>query len=143
MLYKAMSNDAMRSAFSKLVEIDETYIGGKPKYRLGYKILDRIASPKVDLKLLDDEYEPASYRHLTVNHSRRQYVAGKTKDGILIHTNGIESIWALFKRGYHGTYHSMSLKYLQRYLDEFCFRQNTLKHPNPFDLLLKQSVLKP
>jgi len=57
--------------------------------------------------------------HGTIKHSRRQYVLGD------IHTNSIESFWALFKRGYHGTYHTMSKKHLQRYIDEFCFRFNS------------------
>lgn len=39
-------------------------------------------------------------------------------------SNGIESFWAMLKRGYHGTYHRMSRKHLQRYVDEFSGRRN-------------------
>ena len=57
-------------------------------------------------------------RHKSVNHSRGEYVRGK------VHTNGIESIWALFKRGNHGIYHHISPKHLHRYLHEFTGRNN-------------------
>lgn len=91
-------------------------------------------------KLLDGVEPTPRFDHKSCCHSSGEYVAPGG-----VHTNGIESFWALFKRGYHGTYHSMSVKWMQRYVDEFCFRQNTLKLPpfDAFDLLLKQSVLKP
>ena len=53
-----------------------------------------------------------------MKHSAREYVDGEA------HTNGIESHWALLKRGYIGTYHHMSGKHLQRYVNEFAGRHN-------------------
>lgn len=61
------------------------------------------------------------YNHKTVKHSIGEYV----KD--MAHTNGIESFWALLKRGYIGVYHYMSAKHLDRYVYEFSFRHNTAK----------------
>ena len=57
------------------------------------------------------------FDHQTVTHSRSEYVRGD------VHTNGIESFWSMFKRGYVGTYHYMSDKHLQRYVNEFTGRQ--------------------
>ena len=58
-------------------------------------------------------------RHATVSHSTGEYVAGQA------HTNGIESFWALMKRGLHGTYHRVSVEHLHRYVNEFAGRHNT------------------
>lgn len=58
------------------------------------------------------------FRRSVVNHGKRIYVNGDC------HTNGIESFWALFKRTYHGVYHWMSHKHMQRYVDEVAFRLN-------------------
>jgi transposase-like protein len=60
----------------------------------------------------------AGFIHNSVQHQTKEYVVGDC------HTNGIESFWALFKRGYHGVYHHMSKKHLQRYVNEFTFRFN-------------------
>ena len=42
----------------------------------------------------------------------------------IAHTNGIESVWAVFKRGLLGVYHHTTKKHLGRYVDEFTFRLN-------------------
>lgn len=57
-------------------------------------------------------------RHKTVNHSAREYVNG------MAHTNGIESVWAVMKRGYNGVYHNWSKKHCTQYVNEFTFRLN-------------------
>ena len=59
------------------------------------------------------------YDHKTVNHSAKRYVDG------MAHTNGIESLWAVLKRAFYGIYHSFSIKHLQRYLNEVCYRLNS------------------
>ena len=60
------------------------------------------------------------YEHYSVSHSAGEYVKGMAS------TNGVESFWALLKRGYIGTYHWFSEKHLHRYVNEFVERQNTL-----------------
>ena len=57
-------------------------------------------------------------RHETVNH-KNEFVRGD------VHTNSIESFWALAKRIYRGIYHHISPKYFPRYLNEMAGRYNT------------------
>ena len=58
------------------------------------------------------------YAHETVIHSLMEYVRGS------IHTNGIESFWSMLKRAHKGTFHKMSPKHLNRYIQEFVARHN-------------------
>ena len=58
------------------------------------------------------------YTHAVVKHSVGEYVKGKA------HTNGVESFWALLKRGHYGVFHHMSVKHLHRYVNEFSTRYN-------------------
>ena len=46
-----------------------------------------------------------------------------------MHTNSIEGAFGLFKRGIIGSFHQVSHKHLDRYLDEFEFRYNNRKNP--------------
>ena len=59
-----------------------------------------------------------NYKHESVNHSAGEYIKGQA------HTNGVESFWAMLKRGHAGVYHKMSPKHLQRYIDEYVGRHN-------------------
>ena len=63
-------------------------------------------------------YQGMPFEHESVKHSISEYVNGQA------HTNGIESFWATLKRGYHGTFHHISPKHLNRYVNEFATRHN-------------------
>ncbi len=58
------------------------------------------------------------FAHESVNHSTGEYIKG------MAHTNGVESFWALLKRGHYGVFHHMSVKHLHRYVNEFSLRHN-------------------
>lgn len=59
-----------------------------------------------------------SYTHRSVNHSQSVY----SKNGVT--TNGIESVFAVLRRGLHGVYHKASRKHIHRYINEFAWRLN-------------------
>ena len=72
-------------------------------------------------KVFTDEasaYKGVPRPHEAVNHSVGEYVRG------MAHTNGMESFWAMLKRGYQGTFHKFSEKHLPRYVAEFAGRHN-------------------
>ena len=68
--------------------------------------------------------EAAAYKgmrnveHKAVNHSVAEYVRG------MAHTNGIESFWSMLKRAHMGTFHKLSAKHLDRYVQEFAGKHN-------------------
>lgn len=160
-----------------IVEMDETYIGGKPrkgdgqyhkrgrgtdkipvvgmverngkviahkqdKNKLDYKNLKRIIKANIDVNnatLITDDYRgyiPVSQiiEHKIINHSQKQYANGN------IHTNTIEGFWSLLKRGIIGQYHKLSKKYLNAYINEFCFKYNNRDNKNAFGLILQRGL---
>ena len=64
--------------------------------------------------------------HRTVSHSSEQWVVGD------VHTNSVEGVWSLFKRSIVGTFHKMSVKHLDRYLEELEWRFNNRDNPHIF-----------
>ncbi len=59
----------------------------------------------------------------------------------MIHTNTIESFWAILKRGIIGQFHKVSKKYLNAYIDEFYWRFNERKNPDVFDKLIGNMII--
>ena len=73
-----------------------------------------------------------SYKHQAVNHSKKEYVRGN------VYTNTIEGFWSQLKRSVNGTYHAVSRKHLQGYVDEFAWRYNRRFSSVPlFELLMR------
>lgn len=155
-----------------IVEMDEVYIGGKPRHRntaaepnkailsslttkrgrgtdkvpvvgiveregkkrVVTKIQDNLTSKSLlamlkryvktdSAVLMTDDYKGYKQfdkilQHLSVNHSKKQYVDG------IIHTNTIEGFWSIIKNGIRGQYHVLSKKYLPFYLAEFSYKYN-------------------
>ena len=67
--------------------------------------------------------EAAAYQGLPRPHESVKHSAGEFVRE-MAHTNGMESHWALFKRGLEGTYHHVSVKHLDSYDAEFSGRHN-------------------
>jgi transposase len=135
-----------------MIEADETYVGGKRHGKRGrgaegktivFGVVEREGGIKT--KIVEDtkastiipmlqamsqvgsilstdesniynKVRSLDFIHETVKHSANEYVRGG------VHTNTIEGFWSQFKRSVNGTFHAVSPKYLQSYLDEFCFR---------------------
>ena len=63
-------------------------------------------------------YDSLPFAHATVKHSVAEFVNG------MAHTNGIESFWSMLKRAHKGTFHKLSPKHLDRYVQEFAGKHN-------------------
>ncbi len=143
-----------KKLLSDIVEIDETYIGGKHRGKRGRgsenktsvvglaqrkgtikaKVTDNTKSStikaiikdnvEIGINLVTDEYRSYNglgklgFKHFTINHGDEEWVSG------IAHVNTIEGFWSQLKRSINGTYHCVSPKYLQHYVDEFVYRYN-------------------
>ncbi len=63
-------------------------------------------------------YNRLTFKHEAVNHSAKEWVRGA------VHTNGLESVWALIRQSIIGTWHHVSIKHLHRYVNEAAMRLN-------------------
>jgi hypothetical protein len=146
-----------------IVEVDETYVGGKARRKgrgyMGNKTMvfgaiERGGDVRFRIgpnntrpvlhgfikELVDDNAEAIysdthqSYvglkdyntRHEMVNHNINEWVRAD------VHTNSVESVWSLFKRSIVGSYHQLSAKHLDAYLDEMAWRFNNRDNPYLF-----------
>ncbi len=73
------------------------------------------------LGIADDDTE-----HATVKHREQEWARGE------VHTNSLENVWSLLKRSIIGSYHQVSAKHLDAYLDELEFRFNNRENPHMF-----------
>jgi len=184
---KAMNQERNRRLFDAIVEIDETYVGGKPRKgwdakttgeskrgrgsrktpvvgifeRESGEVYAQVAMPNREGKKLTgkqlfkiiDKVVKKSAIHMTDELSgyrildktgRTHFVIDHTKGFVnsgFIHTNSMESFWANMKRGIIGSYHHISPKYLQMYIDEFSWRFSNRKNENIFHDYMKRTVL--
>jgi hypothetical protein len=100
--------------------------------RITAKNLSNLVAENADLscRVITDEfpiYKPIARHfdggHQVVKHSAGEYV----RLGTDVHSNTVESVFSLIRRGVMGTFHSVSRKHLPNYLNEFQFRWNTRK----------------
>jgi transposase-like protein len=166
-----------------VVEMDETYIGGKQKGKgvkygkdqkqvvIGIrqrggdlrffhaqdaktgtlaKYIKENISADVDVIVTDEMpgYPPAmvesgvrDVKHRKVNHKAKEYVRYDTD--LLVSTNTVESAFSLLKRGIIGSWHKISAKHLQAYLDEMTFRFDRRKSHTLFLDTLHHMITAP
>ena len=116
--------------------------GKNPSQKIVREWINEVTAPNTERLITDDNpayfgIQDSDTKHESVNHSAREYVRGD------VHTNSIENAWSLFKRSVIGSYHKISEKHLDAYLDEFEWRFNNRKNPYLFrDTLLKMLEAK-
>ena len=159
---QAMGNDPFtETTLVGIVEIDETMIGGRksgpdwrdnkrwvagaierggrvrleriPDIRKGtiQDFVRRTISPEAEAIYTDElrsyvDLETETRRHESVNHAAKEWVLGD------VHTNSVEGVWSLFKRSIVGSFHKMSVKHMDRYLEELEWRHNNRNNPHIF-----------
>jgi transposase-like protein len=165
--------ESQKTLLDGIVEIDETYVGGKARRGLSRKekqVVIGIRKRGGDLRLIrvneatseeirrvvsenvseDVEVivtdESAIYPWaFNANHKKLHKTINHSKEYVNgdVHTNTVESAFSLFKRGIVGTWHRMSVKHLPAYLEEMVFRFNRRKSPDLFVDTLRHMITAP
>ena len=78
--------------------------------------VDGHTSPEADVYTDGSTCYKGRENHEAVKHSVGEYV--RYLEGVKVHTNGVESFWSMLKRAHKGTFHRLSAKHLQRYVNE-------------------------
>jgi transposase-like protein len=152
--------------FSGVVEVDETYVGGRYDHRRkrlphekpsvmgiiergGKVIASHIPTPskivltgKIKDHVLPDAEMIVTDQYVaykSLGEAFRHKVINHIREYVRgnVHTNTIENFWSLFKRGVIGSFHNVSVKHLPRYLDEFTYRFNNRKDVDLFGATVK------
>ena len=102
--------------------------------RVRAQAIPEISQRKVE-KVLHDNIDPAETRLMTDEHAFYYWIKNRVPHEVIrhvseyvrgeVHTQGMESFWAVLKRGLIGTYHHVDAGYLNQYVQEFAFRANT------------------
>lgn len=134
-------NPAIKSTVVGMVEREGRIIAQVvpgPKEKVVRPLIRR--NVKIGTKIMTDEFKgydnlkEDGYKHKTINHAKKIYVRGT------VHTNTIEGFWGQLKRSINGTYHAVSPKYLQFYVNEFAWRYSKRHDVTPlFFPMLKQA----
>jgi transposase-like protein len=164
---KAVEEAKVKPQLQGIVEVDETYIGGRYDKRrkrgryekqpviglierngkfearkintVSKKVLVGVIQERVSRKAKVYTDELGAYKSVakTHQHDKVNHSAEEWVRG-QVHTNTVESAWSLFKRSIVGAYHKISTKHLDAYLDEFEWRFNNRENPFLFrDTLFK------
>jgi transposase-like protein len=164
---RAAMREVSADRLKGIVEIDETFIGGKTtsekrfknktcvigavqrdgeirlqvipapnRYQLR-KFVSETTDPTCQAIYTDDYFgygdlSDEDTRHETVKHSEDEWVRGN------VHTNNVENVWSLLKRSVVGTYHKLSVKHLDAYLDELEHRFNNRRN----EFLFRDTLMK-
>lgn len=128
--FKGIHNSAHKNVILSLVErggqVRSYHVAGSTTNEVIPIVNANVAK---EAAVMTDSAQLYKYRlgqfisHDRVDHSKDEYVRHEEGRPV-IHTNTVESYFAVFKRGMRGTYQHCKERHLHRYLAEFDFRYN-------------------